>query len=65
VFRHVVKTIPPWVHYELTPKGHAHTSDYHRNAAWARRWMADRVTKCEEDGGDLKKELCSCPEEAS
>jgi DNA-binding HxlR family transcriptional regulator len=64
VVRQVVNTIPPWVEYELTEKGHALNSVIESIAAWGRRWMADRVTKCEEDGGNLKKELCSCPEEA-
>ncbi len=61
--RQVVNTIPPWVEYELTDKGHALNSVIESIADWGRRWMADRVTKCEE-GDDLKREMCSCPEEA-
>src|SRR6266542_2257275 len=51
VVRHVVNTIPPWVEYELTEKGHALNSVIESIAAWGRRWMADRVAHCEESGG--------------
>lgn len=50
VVRHVVNTIPPWVEYELTEKGHALNSVIDSIAAWGRRWMADRVSKCMERG---------------
>jgi DNA-binding HxlR family transcriptional regulator len=50
VIRHVVHTIPPWVEYELTEKGHALNSVIDSIAAWGRRWMADRVAHCEESG---------------
>ena len=48
VVRHVVNTIPPWVEYELTEKGHALNSVIESIAAWGIRWMAERVARCEE-----------------
>jgi DNA-binding HxlR family transcriptional regulator len=47
VVRHVVNTIPPWVEYELTEKGHALNSVIESIAAWGLRWMSDRVRQCE------------------
>ena len=48
VVRHVVNTIPPWVEYELTDKGHSLNSVIDSIAAWGLRWMSDRVSRCEE-----------------
>ena len=62
VVRHVVHTIPPWVEYALTEKGHALNSVIDSIAAWGRRWMADRVSRCEERVGAPKEEEPLCPE---
>jgi DNA-binding HxlR family transcriptional regulator len=51
VVRHVVNTIPPWVEYELTEKGHALNGVIESIASWGRRWMSHQVARCEEDGG--------------
>jgi DNA-binding HxlR family transcriptional regulator len=60
VIRHVVHTIPPWVEYELTDKGHALNSVIDSIAAWGRRWMADRVAHCEENGSPLRDADTDC-----
>ncbi len=39
VVRHVIATIPPWVEYELTPKGDALKDVMDAMAAWAIKWM--------------------------
>jgi DNA-binding HxlR family transcriptional regulator len=65
VVRHVVNTIPPWVEYELTDKGHALNSVIESIAAWGRRWMADRVSRCTEQGGPSETESALCPEKAA
>lgn len=62
VVRHVVNTIPPWVEYELTEKGHGLNSVIESIAAWGRRWMADRVSRCAENGGPSPAETSLCPE---
>jgi DNA-binding HxlR family transcriptional regulator len=51
VLRHVVNTIPPWVEYELTEKGHALNGVIESIASWGIRWMSHQVARCEEDGG--------------
>jgi DNA-binding HxlR family transcriptional regulator len=61
VVRHVVNTIPPWVEYELTEKGHALNSVIESIAAWGLRWMADRVARCEENGGPTPEIETGCP----
>jgi DNA-binding HxlR family transcriptional regulator len=58
VVRQVVNTIPPWVEYELTEKGHALNSVIESIAAWGFRWMADRVAHCEESGAALPETGC-------
>ena len=65
VVRHVVNTIPPWVEYELTEKGHALNSVIESVAAWGRSWMADRVAHCAERGGASEAERSLCPEAAA
>ena len=62
VVRHVVHTIPPWVEYALTEKGHALNSVIDSIAAWGRRWMADRVARCEERAGAPEGGEALCPE---
>lgn len=39
VERLTVSTIPPWVEYELTPKGEALNTVIEEMAAWGRKWM--------------------------
>lgn len=58
VDRHVIHTIPPWVEYELTEKGRALNRVIQSIAEWGRTWMADHVTRCEEQ----LREGC-CPAE--
>ncbi|HEY3329940.1 MAG TPA: helix-turn-helix domain-containing protein [Capsulimonadaceae bacterium] len=41
VKRHVIATIPPWVEYELTDKGHALKGVMDAMADWARQWMEE------------------------
>src|SRR5438067_1045657 len=65
VVRHVVNTIPPWVEYELTDKGHSLNSVIESIAAWGLRWMADRVSRCAQNGGTAETETSLCPESAS
>jgi DNA-binding HxlR family transcriptional regulator len=65
VIRHVVNTIPPWVEYELTEKGHGLNSVIESIAAWGRRWMADRVSRCAENGGPPQAQTSLCPESAA
>lgn len=62
VVRHVVNTIPPWVEYELTEKGHGLNSVIDSIAAWGRRWMADRVSKCMEHGEAPEEPRTLCQE---
>jgi DNA-binding HxlR family transcriptional regulator len=64
VIRHVVNTIPPWVEYELTDKGHGLNSVIESIAAWGLRWMADRVSRCAERGGPTEAEASLCPDSA-
>ena len=62
VVRQVVNTIPPWVEYELTEKGHGLNHVIDSIAAWGRRWMADRVARCEERAGAPEGGEALCPE---
>jgi DNA-binding HxlR family transcriptional regulator len=62
VIRHVVNTIPPWVEYELTEKGHGLNNVIESIAAWGLRWMADRVSRCAERGGPAEAEGPLCPD---
>ena len=62
VDRHVIHTIPPWVEYELTAKGQALNRVIDSIAAWGRRWMADRVARCEERAGAPEGGEALCPE---
>lgn len=39
VSRHVVATMPPWVEYELTPKGQELRAVMESIAAWAIKWI--------------------------
>ncbi|MBI5870271.1 MAG: helix-turn-helix transcriptional regulator [Actinobacteria bacterium] len=39
VERRLISSIPPWVEYELTPKGQALNSVIEGMAAWGRQWM--------------------------
>jgi DNA-binding HxlR family transcriptional regulator len=61
VVRHVLHTIPPWVEYELTDKGHALNGVIESIADWGRRWMADRVACCEQTGGPAPEASAGCP----
>src|SRR5260221_4619511 len=63
VVRHVVNTIPPWVEYELTEKGHALNRVIESIAAWGIRWMAERVAHCEQAKNSLPhtEGVCSEP----
>jgi DNA-binding HxlR family transcriptional regulator len=61
VVRHVLHTIPPWVEYELTEKGHALNGVIESIAKWGLRWMADRVACCEQGGGPAPADETDCP----
>ncbi|MHB8169622.1 MAG: winged helix-turn-helix transcriptional regulator [Thermoleophilia bacterium] len=39
VERRTLSAIPPWVEYELTPKGRALNAVVESMAGWGRRWM--------------------------
>jgi DNA-binding HxlR family transcriptional regulator len=39
VTRHVISTMPPWVEYELTAKGHALQPLMDAMAEWSRNWV--------------------------
>jgi DNA-binding HxlR family transcriptional regulator len=39
--RHVITVMPPWVEYELTPKGHELGEALQRIESWGRTYMAD------------------------
>ncbi|GAB4520362.1 MAG: hypothetical protein Kow0047_31570 [Anaerolineae bacterium] len=40
VHRHQRPTVPPWVQYELTPKGQALRPVIESMAAWGNRWLS-------------------------
>ncbi len=39
--RHVITVMPPWVEYELTPKGHELGEALRRLETWGRTYMSD------------------------